>query len=112
MERWFRTLKAECFAHILVPLSEAALLAELDAYLRWYHVHRPHASLLGATPAEVLQGVVPACEEPRVEPRRRYPLARGDSSEPLVRRARKLELIVTHVEGRQHLPMIELREAA
>jgi transposase InsO family protein len=113
LERFWRSMKEECFRRIAVPLEPAAMEAELDAYLLWYAAHRPHGSLGGATPGERLAGVLPANQRPGLEPRARYPLARGDPAVPLRRRVQgELRLVVRLVEGRKHLPIVELREAA
>jgi hypothetical protein len=84
--------------------------AELVAYVNWYNGWRPHQALRGATPDEVLSGKLPARDAPRVETRQRWPLARGDP--PLGRRAPRLSLVVEHVEGRPHLPIISLKRVA
>jgi putative transposase len=115
LERAILTLKSACLWRVLVPLSLPRIEAEIAAYVSWYNEHRPHASLGGATPTEVRHGCLPACGLPRIETRARMPLARGDpeGAAPLRRRARaELELVVSHVEGRAHLPVFELREAA
>jgi hypothetical protein len=52
-----------------------------------------------------------ALDGPRFEPRARLPLARASPARP-VRRVSGLELKVTYLRGRRHLPVIELREAA
>jgi putative transposase len=111
VERFFRSMKQECFYRILVPLRLDAMRAELGAYVLWYGQHRPHRGLDGSTPAKVLAGAVPVGERPRLEPRARYPLARGDPDGPPAVRCGKLELVVSYVEGLQHLPVFELREA-
>jgi transposase InsO family protein len=112
IERFMRTMKDECFRKILVPLSLAPMVRELSLYVFWYNEHRPHASLAGATPAEVRDGRLPARSQPALEVRRDFPLPRGDPT-PLRRRSsRPLELVVTYLEGRPHLPLIELGDAA
>jgi hypothetical protein len=73
-----------------------------------YNEHRPSQALGGGTPVEVRDGLLPARDQPALEPRARY-VARGD---PSVRRCGRLELVVTHVDGRAYLPMVALREAA
>jgi hypothetical protein len=52
-----------------------------------------------------------ALDGPCLEPRPRLPLARASPARP-VRRVKGLELKVTYLRGRRHLPLIELREAA
>ena len=51
---------------------------ELAAYMQWYIEHRPHSTLSGATPGEVLRGELPAAGLPPFEPRIRHPLARSN----------------------------------
>jgi transposase InsO family protein len=109
IERFIRSLKEEFLRRILVPFSLARMHAVLSAYQLWYNEHRPHEALGGRTPAEVRDALVPARDKPRLEPRTRWPLARGD---PSVRRCGRLELVVSHVGGYRELPVIELREAA
>ncbi len=112
IERFMRTMKDECFRKILVPLSLDAIVRELSLYVFWYNQHRPHASLGGATPAEVRDGRLPARSCPPLEVRGRYPLPRGQPA-PLCRRSSApLELVVTYLDGRQHLPLIQLSDAA
>jgi hypothetical protein len=65
-----------------------------------------------SAPAEVRDGVVAACDRPALEPRARYPLARGQPVRMARRVRRKLELVVEHVDGRRHLPIVSLRQAA
>jgi transposase InsO family protein len=98
IERFFLSMKNECFRRIVLPLSVSLVERELDRYLLWYHEHRPHRALGGATPSEVLAGAVP---------RERPPPQRGPrGSLPPVR------LAVSHPDGRAHLPVIELRRVA
>ncbi len=113
IERFFRSLKAEMLARLkLTPANAARLGEEIAAYLTWYHEHRPHQGLGGVTPRERLRGGVPARKRRRREPRPNYPLARG-SPGGLPRRAdRGLELVCDHVEGRENLPIVKLRDAA
>ncbi|MBL7215780.1 MAG: transposase [Phycisphaerae bacterium] len=47
---------------------------EIACYAHWYNKHRPHQSLKGATPLEIYEGVTPANQRPRYEPRRRWPV--------------------------------------
>jgi hypothetical protein len=86
--------------------------AELAAYVLWYEQHRPHQGLEGKTPAEVREGTETARERGALEVRKRMPLARA-RGDPRRRRCRRpLELVVTHVRGRAHLPIVALREVA
>jgi hypothetical protein len=110
LERFFRTLKSEMLrCLVMVPFRLSAMKSEVMAYMFWYNQHRPHRALSGRTPAEVRDGLVAAFDKPMMETRPRYPLARAR----LTRRVRgKLELVVERVEGRAHLPVVSLRQAA
>lgn len=104
VERFNRSMKDEATRRILVPLSLPRMRVEVTAYSGWYNGHRPHQSLGGATPNERLAEAPP--EREPIEARPRHPLAAG------ARRAPRLELVVRRHEGRAHLPIVELREAA
>jgi len=108
IERFFRSLKNEMFAKRIVPLGFRLLYAALMAYLTWCQDHRPHQGLAGLTPAERLAGAPPLAKGELLEPRARYPI-RDDE-----RRGRvcALQLVVESVDGRSHLPIVSLREAA
>ena len=113
LERFFHALKEEMLRRLLiVPRRFAAMQRELTSYMFWYNQHRPSSALGGRTPAEVRDGGLAASERPRWETRVRYPLARGRTAR-LVRRVKgRLELVVDRVDGRDHLPVVSLREAA
>jgi transposase InsO family protein len=112
LERFFRSLKQEMLRRLLVVLRRfAAMQPEVSAYAFWYNQHRPSQALGGWTPAEVRDGAAPASEQPRWETRARVPLARGPGVR--ARRVRgTLELVVDRVDGREHLPIVSLRQAA
>jgi hypothetical protein len=113
VERFFLALKTEMLRRLaLVPFRLCAMQREVTAYTLWYNQYRPHTALGGRTPAEVRDGLVAACEQPGLEPRARFPLARGQPLR-MARRVRgNLELVVEHVDGRPHLPIVSLRQAA
>ena len=98
---------------IIVPLRIEALQAELSAYLRWYNEVRPHQSLGGRTPIDVCVGLA-ARDEPPFETRPRLKdKSTREGTIPLVaQRLTRLELEVTHFEGRAHLPIVALKRAA
>ena len=78
-----------------------------------YDNHRPHTTLNVATPNEVYHDLLPACEQPRFEPRPRWPSTSTCASP----RAPKRSAIHMHVHigflhGRKHLPVITLKHAA
>jgi len=113
IERFFRSVKEELLRRLpLVPVSLAAMTAEVAAWILGHQTVRPHQGLGGRTPEEVLTAVVPARERVRVETRKAYPLARGDPKRRARRARGRLVLHVEHVEGRAHLPVPELRRAA
>jgi putative transposase len=103
VERFIRSLKYEGMRRIVVPFGREALQAELDAYAAWYNEHRPHQSLNGSTPNEILAG---GMKRERIETRDRK------AAPPKARLARGLEVVVHRHEQRAHLPIVELREAA
>ncbi len=108
IERFFLSLKQEYLRVVSLPLSVAGVEREVAAYVGWYVEHRPHETLGGATPGEVLRGELPAAGLPRIVLR-----ARGDPESALRRRViGRLELVVTAHEGRARLPVVELREVA
>ena len=101
---------------LLVPYGVAQMREEVRVFCLWYNGVRPHSSLGGATPDEVYFGVKPARDGPRFEPRKRFPLRlKPSKSAPQAVRSKrgvKLELHVSHFEGRKHLPVVVLRRAA
>jgi len=101
VERFIRSMKYEAFARIVVPLSLRLLARELDAYLAWYHEHRPHQALGGRTPSDVLE----AARKNLRSRRQRAPPKRRSKMRPL-------RLLVSFVEGRRHLPVVSLKRAA
>ncbi len=115
VERFIRSMKTECTPHILVPLQLEAMRCELGSYAVWYNAHRPNQALGGRTPREVYADLRPANAGPRFEPRRNWPTT-GPCASPQTairgRRGTKLSLVVGYVDGRRHLPVVELRKAA
>jgi len=99
IERFMRSLKDESMRRVVLPMSVRGIERELDAYLLWYDEYRPHQSLGGRTPGEVLRGEGKEHGE-RIRahhaPHERAPL----------------RLVVSHVEGRRHLPIVSLKRAA
>lgn len=108
IERVNRTLKHEGLRHWLLPFRKPAMLRELELWRRWYNELRPHASHFGATPTEVLQARLPACGEARFEARERG----GGRALLRARPGVRLELDVSYLEGRPHLPVVSLKQAA
>lgn len=113
IERFWRSMKDECFRRTRVPLGLVAMRVELAAYLRWYHEARPHQSLGGLTPAERLSGACPARDKRRLETRPLMPIARDGPMRTRPRRVKgPLELCVVCEIGAAKLPVLELRQAA
>ena len=115
IERFIRSMKNEATRKALVPLNLDKARKVIGLYVAWYNLHRPHQALDGSTPAEVYGNRQPANEAHRFEPRSRWPL-KSRCAKPTTKikgeRGVKLELHVSHFEGRRHLPVIELKPAA
>jgi len=79
---------------------------EVSLYSTWYNEERPHQRLHGLTPAEVYDGT--SMQAAQLEPRPKWPLASDEDS----MRVRRVQLVVKFVEGRRHLPIVELRRVA
>jgi transposase InsO family protein len=110
IERFFRSLKQECFRRILAPMRLASFEAELSAYVTWYNEHRPHQGLGGVAPSDRL-GRTSNTRCPSFEVRPSSG-ARGHPRNARSRACRALELRVHYLEGRRHLPLVDLRKAA
>ena len=96
IERFIRSMKTECTRRILVPLDQAAFRRELGLYATWYNQCRPHQWLDARTPQDVYGGASSAS-----------PISfRSGEKGP------KLTLHLSYLEGRKHLPVVELRPAA
>lgn len=104
VERFIRSMKQECTRRLLLaPLRHGTLRRELEAYARWYNQHRPHTTLAGRTPREAF--------EQRAGPRLRLKTRpRMPGLGP--RAGTELRLAIGFLEGRKHLPVIELQRAA
>ena len=115
IERFMLTLKSECTRQLPVPLGWRAMREELALFVQWYNRLRPSQALGGRTPVEVHEGSVPANATPRFEPRARSPdtpKPPGSTRCPGGHAEAPLKLVVSYLEGRQHLPIVELRKAA
>lgn len=115
MERFFRTMKTECTRRIKVSLNRETFRRELVFYTAWYNIHSPHTYLKGRTPDEVYDGLMPANEKPRIEPRPKYPLKSPCASPQASIRGKpstRFVLTITYMENRKHLPVIELKKVA
>jgi transposase InsO family protein len=115
IERLIRSIKNECTRRLLVPYDRDAFRRELALYINWFNRNRPHEVLDGATPEEIYGDTRPACRAPRFEPRKRWP--RGSPcAHPIAdirgRCGERLELNVSFLANRRHLPVVDLRRAA
>jgi transposase InsO family protein len=108
VERVHRTIKSEGLRRILLPLRAEDMLVEVELVARWYNELRPHRRFDGATPAEIKANTVPATKRPRFETRASFAV----TSELRAERGVVLELDVTYLEQRAHLPIVGLRPAA
>jgi hypothetical protein len=83
-------------------MSLRLLTREIDAYLIWYHEHRPHQALAGRTPREVLD--TGGSKKVRARRTRAPPKRRS--------KIRPRRLVVSFVEAKRHLPVVSLKRAA
>ena len=117
IERFFRTLKNECTRRIRVSFRRERMRTELGLFMGWYNGRRPHGSLDVRTPDKVYNGLVPVCEQARLELRPHWP-RRSNCASPQApvdveaSRAGPPQLVVTFVGGRRHLPIVSLRRVA
>ncbi len=110
IERFIRSMKRECTRRIVVPFRLDAMREELALYVTWYNEYRPHQGLDGTTPNDVYAGEVSSNPGVRFEPRPKWPVnTRRDGQ---CQRVSRLHLVVAFVEGRRHLPVVELTRAA
>jgi hypothetical protein len=79
---------------------------ELRFYATWYNQWRTHMALAGKTPRDVYDGR--SVVRRRIETRPQWPHRPRRSTGDVT----KIQLAVSYVEGRKHLPVIELRRAA
>ena len=114
VERFHRTMK-EILRLIVVPEDQSQFEREVQCIVDWYNESRPHMTLNGKTPDEVYHSRPPANEQPRIEPRPKWPRGspcakldvaiEGNPGDPIV-------LEIDRHEGRRHLPIIRVRQAA
>ncbi len=115
IERFNRTLKRECTRRIRISPRREKIRRELSLFVLWYNEYRSHTYLGVRTPNEVYKNLPPACEQPRFEPRPKWP-RRSKCASPQAPAERDREKIVQlevcFLEGRRHLPVVSLRRAA
>jgi putative transposase len=115
IERLMRTMKSEALRRILVSLDRRSFHREVSLFVEWYNGHRPHSTLQAAAPNEIYFERLPRSRAPRFEPRRRWPRGSpcaGPAAPVCGSRGQPLKLVVTHLAGRRHLPIVELKKAA
>jgi putative transposase len=115
VERFIRTLKAECTRRLLVSYDLTDLRRELAFYAAWYNDHRPHTALEARTPNEVYHGQPGACSARRFEPRKNWPRGSPCARPQTAIRGPcgvRLGLSVSYSSGHTHLPIVELNRAA
>ena len=95
-ERFIKSLKNECTRKILVPFKLSEMRREMALYFTWYNEFRPHEYLNARTPMEVYN---------HSPPKETLKLIHG-SEVP------KMELEISYLDGRKHLPVIELKKVA
>jgi len=115
VERFARSLESECARQIQVSPNVEAVRRELAYYAVWSNEYRPSQALAGRTPKEVQEDLPPANGLPRFEPRRKW-LVSSPWAAPLTsingKRRSRLALVLKLMEGRRHLPVVELQRAA
>jgi transposase InsO family protein len=114
VERFHRTLR-ELLRLTTIPENQTEFEHELELIIDWYNEHRPHETLDGKTPNEVHYARPAAHEQPRFEPRRKWPRGSpcaapqvsvdGDPGDPII-------FEIDCLDGRRHLPVIRVRRAA
>ncbi len=96
-------------------LAKAGQASPGTRELQHYNRFRPHQGLMGRTPDEVYFDREPAIEKPRWEPRPKWPRTSGCAAPYVPVKGEcgaRLGLEVSYLEGRKHLPIFRLREAA
>ena len=115
VERLIRSMKSECTRRVIVRFGMTAMRSELAYWATWYNECRPHQGIGGRTPLELYRQEPVANEKPRFEPRERWP-QESVCARPVVKikgeRGVRLQLVVSRLENRAHLPVVELRRAS
>lgn len=115
VERCIRTLKDECTRRLLVPYHRGDFVGELSLFAAWYNGERPHTILGARTPDEVYFDRPAACTRSRFEPRQRWPRGSpcaGPQAPIEGRRGARVDIEVSYLSGRKHLPIVRLQRAA
>jgi hypothetical protein len=111
VERLHRTLK-EILRRITIPEDQTDFDRKVGLIVDWYNEHRPHATLGGKTPNEVHFFRPAANEQPRIEPRRKWPCGSPCAKPQIVVKGNSRDAMVVELdclENRRHLPVIRVR---
>ena len=115
VERFIRTLKEGCTRQIVVLSRRQDFRNHIGWFLFWYNEFRPHMTLEGKTPSEVYHARPPANEQPRIEPRARWPVT-APCAKPRVpvegQPGAVFQLQVADHAEQKHLPIVTLQRAA
>ena len=115
IERLILTMKDQCTRLMLVPFSRDNFRKGVQFFAGWYNANRPHTTLGGKTPAEVYDHLAGTKRAYHFEPRPRWP-ARSRCASPRApvhgKLGVRLNLHVTYLASRKHLPVVKLRVAA
>ncbi|MFC1461415.1 DDE-type integrase/transposase/recombinase, partial [Verrucomicrobiota bacterium] len=95
VERFIRSMKDECTRRIVIPLNMQDMRREIYLYTLWYNELRPHQALQGRTPHQAYHGLSPP------QPTFNSFIKKHKDA--------KLQLHVSYLEDRNHLPIIQLR---
>jgi len=108
-------LHAKVLRLTTVPEDQSHFEREIGLIGDWYNEHRPHEALGGKTPDEMYFSRPAANQQPRLEPRERWPRGspcarpqvgiEGEPGDPII-------LEIDCFQGRPHLPLIRARRAA
>lgn len=115
IERAILTTKQTLRRLPLVPLRAGAFRREVAAVVGWHNEYRPHTALRGRTPNEVYLGRRPANRRPRLEPRAKWPRGSPCARPQVLVRGQpgaEVQLAVTYLQGRKHLPIVRVQRAA
>jgi len=85
-------MKNECTRRIIVPLNLNEMRKELALYATWYNHYRPHQTFSGLTPDQLYHS--------------------ESRAPPINIKEHSFALHVAYLEGRRHLPVVELLPVA
>jgi hypothetical protein len=114
VERFHRTLKG-ILRLTIIPEDQTEFEREVKLAIDWYNEYRPHETLGGKTPNEVHFSRPPANEQPRIEPRPRWPRGSPCAKPQVGMEGEPGDAVILEIDchnGRRHLPIIRMRRAA